>query len=563
MQILIQGKKPVTVDPSDFKQGGEAKVWIKGNTVYKIFHDPKHMIPPEKIQELQSLKISNIFVPKDLILNRKKKPIGFTMNKAIGDPLIKLYTTGFRNDNGISNSHSVDLVENIKSFIQKVHERGFLLVDINDMNIIVNWDWITPGFIDINAWETPNFPATAINPNVRDWTSNTFNTLTDWFSFAIITCYLFLGIHPFRGSHNKYNRADIKGRMKDHVSIFNSDVRLPRSVRGFDLIPTHYKEWYKDLFEKGKRSTPPLLPGTVTIIPVTIRVITNTDSFEITYTKEYDDYIVSHKNIFGRKVVRTKSGIWIDNIHYKVNTGVDLLITDLDLNLILAKIEDKSLKLKCLDKNKSLSYQILSANNMMVVDNSLFITSGSDLDEIGFLDMRNKIVAFVNSSWNIMPTTSEIFDGIIYQLIMGKPYFVIPVPKAGEDTSYFEMEIPEINGYKIINAKHENGVVILTGLKGNIYDLFIIRFDELYKKYHCRKIEDVDLQDINFVSLANGIVITILSDGTIEIFRRDPARPEIDKITDPDINTTMKLCNDGLNVLFYENKKLYSIIKKK
>ena len=559
MKVYIQGKKPVNLDPSDYKQGGEAKVWIDKKIVYKIYHDSKHMIPLEKIQELQAIKVDNVVVPKDLILNSRKKPIGFTMDKAIGDPLIKLHTTGFRNTKGIINDHIVALIEMIKKVILEVHEANCLLVDINDLNIIVEPSWTVGNFIDINSWQTPNFPATAINPNVRDWSSKTFTTLTDWYSFAIITCYLFVGIHPFRGSHKKYNRSDVEGRMRDHVSIFNSDVRLPKSVRDFSLIPDYYRKWYIELFENGKRNEPPLLPGTVTIVSVMVKLIKSTDSFKIKFLQRFDSDIIFYKEVFGREIIRTKKSIYINKDNYQVNPGVDIIITEMDVIPILSKIEDNTLKLRSLSNNKDVIYPMLNASDIMIVNNALFIINDGDIIELGFTDMRNKVIVSVDSIWSIMSNTHEVFDGVIYQLIMGRSYVVIPVPKMGEKTMYIEKEIQELDGYKIINAKHESGVLMVTGFKRTTYDLFIIRFNSDYTQFHCRKIEDVDLEDLNFVSLANGMCVSIFADNTLEIFRRDPTQPKVNKIEDSAIDSTMKLCKKGVEVRFFKENKLYSI----
>lgn len=559
MKVYVQGKKPVNLDPSDYKQGGEAKVWIDKKIVYKIYHDSKHMIPLEKIQELQAIEVDNVVVPKDLILNSRKKPIGFTMDKAIGDPLIKLHTTGFRNTKGIINDHIVALIEMIKKVILEVHELNCLLVDINDLNIIVEPSWTVGNFIDINSWQTPSFPATAINPNVRDWSSKTFTTLTDWYSFAIITCYLFVGIHPFRGSHKKYNRSDVEGRMRDHVSIFNSDVRLPKSVRDFSLIPDYYRKWYIELFENGKRNEPPLLPGTVTIVSVMVKLIKSTDSFKIKFLQRFDSDIIFYKEVFGREIIRTKKSIYINKDNYQVNPGVDIIITEMDVIPVLVKIEDNTLKLRSLSNNKDVIYPVLNASDIMIVNNALFIINDGDIIELGFTDMRNKVIVSVDSTWSIMSNTHEVFDGVIYQLIMGRSYVVIPVPKMGEKTMYIEKEIQELDGYKIINAKHESGVLMVTGFKRTTYDLFIIRFNSDYTQFHCRKIEDVDLEDLNFISLANGMCVSIFADNTLEIFRRDPMRPKVNKIEDSAVDSTMKLCKKGVEVRFFKENKLYSI----
>src|SRR4030042_7024396 len=138
----------------------------------------------------------------------------------------------------------IHLVENIKKLIYFVHDKNCLIVDGNELNYLVNNDFITPYMIDVNSWQTPSYNATAIMPSIRDWSTTTFSELTDWFSFAIISFQLFIGVHPFKGTHKKYRRNDFVNRVKDSVSVFNSQVSLPPSARDFNLIPGSYKDWY-------------------------------------------------------------------------------------------------------------------------------------------------------------------------------------------------------------------------------------------------------------------------------------------------------------------------------
>jgi len=561
MEVMIRGKGKVKLDPSDFKAGGEAKVWIIRDKVYKIYHEIKHMVPESKLMELQSLKSPNIVKPEDIILDNKDRPIGFTMTKANGVPLVTIYTTGYQNDKGINNKHLVDLTEAMKLTIQSTHHQNFLMVDINELNIIVATDWVTPQFIDTNAWKTPSFPASAINPNVRDYSSKTFTELTDWYSFAIISCYLFTGIHPFRGSHKKYKRGDIVQRMKDHVSIFNADVNLPKAVRDFNMIPDHYLKWYKLLFENGKRIEPPLLPGVTGSVSVVVTVVKSTNNFEITFIHEFPDEIIFHKTIYGREVTRTKQDIWINKTNYHVNDGVEAIITPRNLHVILVKIENGLLQLKCLDSMRSMNYTEMSADSKMIIGNTLYLINNEEILEIGFHDMQANTLVSIDSSWSIM-TNAEIFNGVICQLIMGKSYIIIPVPREGDTSLYIEKEIPELDGYKMVNGKHRDGVLILTGFKDSKYDLFILRFDATYQSYHCRKVNDVDITTPNFIVLDNGQTIFINAVDDMELFIRNPKSTTVVDIVDPDINSTMRLCKNGMQVRFFQGNKLYSIRKK-
>jgi len=219
------------------------------------------------------------------------------------------------------------------------------------------------------------------------------------------------------------------------------------------------------------------------------------------------------------------------------------------------------LKLKCLDSNRQLNYTEMTAETKMIIGNTLYIINNEEILEIGFHDMQKNTMVSIDSSWSIM-TNAEIFNGIIYQLIMGKPYVIIPVPREGDTSLYIEKEISELDGYKVVNAKHRDGVVIMTAFKDSKYDLFILRFNETYQSYHCRKIEDVDITSPNFVVLDNGQTIFINAVDDMELFSRNPQSATIVGIDDPDIDATMRLCKNGMQVRFYQGNNLYSIKKK-
>ena len=53
---------------------------------------------------------------------------------------------------------------------------------------------------------------------------NGFNKLTDWYSYAIVTFQMYIGIHPFKGIHPDYKPKDLELRMKDGASVFDKKV---------------------------------------------------------------------------------------------------------------------------------------------------------------------------------------------------------------------------------------------------------------------------------------------------------------------------------------------------
>jgi hypothetical protein len=138
----------------------------------------------------------------------------------------------------------------------------------------------------------------------------------------------------------------------------------------------------------------------------------------------------------------------------------------------------------------------------------------------------------VSQVWKIIPQSSAIFDGVIYQTVMGKAYLVIPYHLVGK--SYCAVKaIPELDHYKIIDGKHDNHVCVLIGVKSETsYHRIIIRFDELYDQYDVRVVEDLDYPSINFVTLDNGLVVSLDEHAAVEIFANKVGSAKIKRIED-------------------------------
>ncbi len=560
MKYFIRGKGEVILTQNDFvAKGGEGSIFKKGNTSYKIYEDPKKMIPEAKIHELQIIQNQNVIKPKDIILNNKNTIVGFTMDWIEGIPLCRLFTNDFRNRKGITEDTILQLVENMKLIINSIHKAKCFIVDGNEFNYLVdNKKFIFPYFIDVNSYQTPSFPATAIMPSIKDWHTKTFSELTDWFSFAIISCQLFIGIHPFKGKHPKYKKNDFENRMKDNISIFNPKVKVPAPTRNFNLIPSKYMAWFIDLFNKGKRIEPPELPGSITKIQVQIKLIQSTNNFEITFLKEFGSEIYYHSIIFGSQVTKTKDKLYIGNRNFKVDQGTEILFTQKNITPILIKRDQNKIKLKCLDNNKTFLFPDLNCQDFMIINNILYIKNEGNFIETSFIEASNKITLIIKNTWKIMPYSSIIFSGVIFQNVLGKPYLVIPIPKIDGLSSCIIKEIPEIKDFKIIEAKHDCGVCVLIGFKKNIYNKIILKFDTEYNKYSCRIIEDIASISINFITLKNSIVL-LMNDDKLEVFSNNISNSNIKVFDDPDINSTMMLCKNGITAMFFKKNKLYKI----
>lgn len=560
-KFFIQGKGPIDVNQNDFiSEGGEGKVFSKGSIVLKIYTDLKKMIPTAKIQELSVLNRSNIIIPKDLLLDKNSQVVGYTMDYVKGVPMCKLFTNDFRNRNNIQPESINKLIESIIDTIVFIHDKKCLLIDGNEMNYMVDVKtYEIPYFIDVNGYQTPSFPATVIMPSIRDWSSKTFSELTDWYSFAIVSCQLFVGIHPFKGKHLKYKPNQLEDRMKSNISIFNKDVSVPSTCRDFSYIPDDFRNWYIRLFEKGERIPPPKVVGLLNIKQVAIKIVQTTNHFEISTVQEFQDEIVKVRTWNGNRVVTTKKQIFVNKMNYRVSTPeIDVVFTPKMMKPIFVKVDKGKISLRD-TKGNDLNIDI-SCEEKMVIGNTIFVKFEGNLYELIINEFGDRVVPSVKQTWNIMPLSSQLFDNMIYQNVLGKAYIVIPHPEESlKNSSCSIVSVPELNGYRIIDGKYENKVCMLIGNKGSVTSKFILRFSD-DSKYDCRIVDDSTF--INFTVLDNGISISINDDDTIEVFSNNLSSNKVNAIQDPDINQSMILVKDGIKTLFFNQNKLYSLSMK-
>jgi len=533
-------------------EGGEGKIYGKDTNIYKIYIDPKKMIPKSKMEQLCSLNKDNILKPISKI-QKNGIDVGFTM-LWIKDtfPLCKLFTNSFWSRFNINSKTILNLIERIIEDTKYIHSKDCLIVDGNEFNYLVSNDFKTPYFIDVDSYQTKSFPATAIMPNIRDYHTKVFSPLSDWYSFAIIATQLLIGIHPFRGKHPNYKRSDMEQRMKDNVSIFNKNVTTPSAMRDLGIIPKEYKNWFIELFEKGERTEPPVI-GKILPVSMKVRIIKSTNSFTIQLQKEFSEPILHYED--GN--VLTNEKLYIGKQKYDIKPGTDLIKTKKTLTSVKVNIENKHLVLETLKGEKI--YNNIFCLDKTIINGMLFVLGNEYLLEIE-IDEYNKFTATVKSQWNIIPNTIKLFNGIAYQNVLGVPYFILPYKKSTGRTACMMKVIDELRGYRILEMKHESGVVFVVAHKDGKYDRFVFKFEN--EEYKVAKDEDVLFHVPNFTVLENGIVVSINPYDQVEIFHKNINKSNVKIIEDKDISFSMKLHKKGVQVYIIEDNKLYKFTMK-
>jgi len=557
--IVYKGQK-IQLTPTDFiAQGGEGITYGKGDYVYKIALDPLKVMPMAKMDELAVLSYDNIMRPLDFIYDKRGKVvIGHVMEWCQSDfPIAALFSNRFKKKRKIDLTILSSLLESIQETTVRIHERGCLIVDGNEYNYLVHpVTWSTAFFIDVDSYQTSSFPATAIKPNIQDPHTPTFSELTDWFSFGIIICQLFTGMHPYYdGDHPRYH-SDMNRRMLANASIFGPDISLaPGSDLG--LLPSEYRTWMEKVFEKGKRLPPPHVAGSLQLSQVTTHIVQGSDQFVIEEVRDYGEEVLSHWQYGGRDIVETANYWWLDD-YKRERQGSHALLFNEQLSTFVYFGRDSHNKLKVFTDRTDIKVisPALSIREVMVVYGQPFVVQKGKIVLLGLSVLGATLVVTVTSSWKILPN-SFIGEEVLSSDILGVPCLHIPASRSCRSS-----HIPELVGCKIAAVRRMRNVVVVLATKEGETFHYILKFTDSFDKYVARK-DVTPYNELNFVVLDTGLVVRIAKGGRLELFRSSYDHKEISIIEDRAIETTMQLSNRGSVASFFRDSRLYTIKAKK
>lgn len=553
MKVFIRGKGEVELTKADFiAQGGEGSVYAKGKTAFKIYNDPSNMIPLGKFQELSVLTHDNIIKPTDIICDSKNKTIGYTMTYVKDTyALCQLFTKAFRQRNNISPQNMFDLVKKLQDIVKHTHDHKILIVDLNEMNFLCDQSFKEIYAIDTDSYQTPSFHATALMDSIRDRHAkpNHFDQGTDWFAFAIVSFSMFIGIHPFKGKHPTLKIMD--DRMLQNISVFHKDVGVPNVCYDFSVIPKNYVNWYKAVFDDGKRMSPPF-EGQILQVIQKINTIVGNNKFDIRELFDALTDINHFVNLNGVDVCITSQNCFINKKATTTPFAGALAITPKQNKIVAASLVNSQIQLIEVVSGTQIPF-ISAADSLMEYDGRIYFKNYMNICEVIFTEIGTNIIASGKIVGQVMPNSS-LYPGVIIQNLMDA-YYASLFPKSG---TCYQIKLDILKGYKIIEAKYDNRVLFVIAAKGGKYNKFIFRFDDTYSECDVRIINDINYTGLNFVVLDNGICVHITEDETIEIFSNKKDSSGIKVVDDPMIKGDMELRKNGSNVLFTKGSKVYS-----
>lgn len=555
MNVIVKGKGAVTLDKRHYlASGGEGSVYVKDGIAYKLYNKTSHMIPEAKIFELSGIATPHVIKPECLVLDPTQNPIGYSM-KYISDTIAvcQLFTKAFKVRNAITPKEIIRLILQMKDDIEDCHKHKVLIVDLNELNLIIDKQTFTTiYFIDVDSYQTPSFPATAIMDSIRDRHAKKWSEESDWFSFAIITFQMFTGIHPYKGKHQKYKTLD--DRMTNNVSVFNSLVSIPPIAENFDVIPQSYRDWYFAVFEEGKRLFPPdSVQAVIKILQP--RLIQGTNLFTITKLKEVQYTIIKYIKDINTDIILTEGGLYLnDNLDPKVAPYSYIGITPVFRHVITAIIKNKKLCLYNATAGQDIDFDFI-ATDLFTVSDRIYLKHGDNISELQLAEpFPNRVIPSIKPLANILYNSTQVFNGFAIQDMLGT-YYVSLFPKSG---IHYQIRISELNGFRIIDGKYESNVLVIIGEQSGVYSRFVIRFSKDFSEYNCTVVSGIQNLQINFTVLDNEIVVSINDDHNVILLYSDLNSTDVKEIQDQSFLAGF-FTHWATQTLFIRDSAVYSI----
>lgn len=553
MTVSTKSLGKVTLDDSNYMAGGgEGNVYIKNGVAFKIYHDANKMLPIAKIGELSVLSgIDHIVIPNEIIYDIKNLPIGYSMKYLDKcEFLCKMFTKNFRDQKQVTPNMVVDLVTTMQKTLIEIHNKKIIVGDYNEMNFLLDSALKIPYHIDTDSWQTPSFKCTAIMPSVQDMSVQTgyFDENTDWYSWAVVTFQLYIGIHPYKGRHPNYKGKDFNLRIQNKISVFNPDVDVPANCQDFSVIPKEHLAYFKEVFEKGHRGAPPMIGQTNIILSSVARVIKSGDAFEV------ENYYV-HSDLIG-KVFNFKEMLYFFTVGGYVDFQKKTLIPcDNVIGLCEVLNEEPILVEKIAGnlvvfKENGLEIGRIAYEGGFFANGACYTVNNGDVVENTFERLGRKVCHITKKCDVVNPYSYKIHDGLVVQDIVGKYSLIIPY-KIGHSVS---LRVAELDGYVILDAKYESHIAILITSKGGKYHRFILTMNKEFTSYSLRFDDDIDLHEVNFTVLPNNVVVNAYSDEKVELFVASSHQTK--EVMKPPFNSSTRIFNHMGKVIYVDGLKL-------
>ena len=551
--------KPVQLNDANYlTRGGEGNIYKEKGLIYKVYNDQKYQLLQAKIDVLRAVSIPNMAKPIDKLFTRDGLFSGIVLPYVSGHLLCKAFSTHWRNSNNFGLKESLDVIKEMRATTLAAHQAGMVMVDANETNWIINGKTVTA--IDVDSWQTRDFPAIAVMPSIRDYNSRTFNTDTDWFSFGVVTFQLLTGIHPYKGTHPNYGKGSLEQRMRDRISVFDSAIKLPAATRSFKDIPPKLLRWYEQTFNTAMRTEPPSVFGSaVNASAVTVHYqtvaqqllkISKVGELSSKITGSHNGYLLSCDTVWDSYGKKTVPQLGLDDI--AAIKAKKAAIIRFALSTIYVKLGTDTLMVRNLDNNELTSMPI-SADTLWVASNRLFATTQytNGLPEITFRIIQGRITAVNAQRWPIRILSSRLFRNVIIQDCLGSAWISIPVTDG-----LLNAPAPELKGYTILDAFGVDRYNIwISAIERKSGDTVRLHFSYSVNRFMLADSELVEDLDLNAALNAKGVGVIRDANDLLAVKEKGAKR-----IADVNLDAMLKLFSTQDGIGAYHAKQIFNIV---
>ena len=507
------------------------------------------MIPAAKIGELSALTLPDILRPQDVLLDNGRQVVGYTM-RSVPDAVVlcQVFPRAFRERRGVTPDTMLRLVRALQAGVAHVHAQGILIVDLNEMNFLIDAQFQRVFFIDVDSYQTPRFPATALMESVRDRHATVWNEGTDWFSFAVVSFQMFVGIHPYKGKHPALKT--LEDRMQANVSALNADVSVPAACLPFDVIPRVYRDWYRAVLDGGRRLPPP--SDVLEVIALPARSVTRqigSDQFQIRQRWEGAGTIL----LAMPGVVVTSEAIYLQGRRCAAaRQGVQIGLTPQGHRAVAATLEDGQVRLFDLTRQQPLTTDI-AGEQIMATEGRLYVKQSGSLLEMDFLETPQGIWPYVKAVGAVLENATQLFEGVALQCLLGAWHASL-LPRRGV---CYQMRLTELDGFQVLDARFQGGVLMIIAVRAGRMEKFIFRFDGDYAAFDVRRMADPAAPTVNFTVLDSGVCLHLNDQEELELFPARRGLAGMKVFADPALGGDCRLFQDGSQALFARGAALF------
>lgn len=565
LQVKVGHKGTVTLLPSEYlTSGGEAAIYKKGSQIFKIYHDTSdgsRADMEEKIALLQKIQGKGVVSPKEILYKDKTNDVvGYTMDYINGEVLARYFSNEHRSRVGFSLQDTVTCVKDMQEIVSLAHHHSAVMVDANELNYIIN-SVKTVGVIDVDSWQIGRFKAQVIMPTIRDHHTNGFNSMSDWFSWAVVTFQLFTGIHPYKGRHLAYKPNELERRMKDNISVFDPAVKVSSNIRSWSDIPKGLLEWYEQMFQTSNRSLPPTLytASVKTLQKMKSKtVVASNGKIRMDKLMEVSGDII---HVYSDGSILTDTHLYLNgNMGRPIPRSKDWKIFRVGTYFCLPSQQDY---LTCINADRlgdgmdrvhssSVIHKLMMTSER--VNPRLFAVHNSGMTELSLNKIGKDLTCFSGQTWSFEPQACFIGDGVIIYDALGTPFVVLPL---GEKGCIME-KCDKLQDRTILAAKAFRSFVtcLVKDRKGQNFTVQMY-FDPSSGLLVNSWEQQTDDTELNFAVTEKGIVVSVTEDGCADIF--SPAHNYGTRLQNKSITTDMKLFSYKGGIAFSLDNQLWSM----